>query len=130
MNSIALILTALWMHAPVYRLADTAANDQNNLCTGAGIGSCHTDNGVVVDSNGTAINNGLTANVKTIIETLLTVSGAVAVIIIVIAGLRYITSTGDATRVKQSKDTLMYAIVGLVVVILAYAIVNFVSTSI
>ncbi|HUC87493.1 MAG TPA: pilin [Candidatus Saccharimonadales bacterium] len=129
MNTLALALTAIWMHAPAYRLADASA-DQNNLCTGAGLGSCHVDNGVVVDSHNTALTSDLTNNVKTIIETLLTVAGAVAVLIIVVAGLRYITSGGDATSVKQSKDTLLYAIVGLVIVILAYAIVNFVSTNV
>jgi type IV secretory pathway VirB2 component (pilin) len=127
MNQIGLALTNLWAHIPLYRLAD--ANDQNNLCLGAGI--CSTDNkGNVVAQNQTTLSSPLTDSLKTIVDTLLTVAGAIAVIVIIVAGIRYITSTGDATRVKQSKDTLLYAIAGLVVVILSYAIVNFVTTNI
>jgi hypothetical protein len=53
----------------------------------------------------------------------------VAVIMIVIGGIRYVTSNGEAAHVKSAKDTILYAVIGLVVAILAYAIVNFVMTS-
>lgn len=53
--------------------------------------------------------------------------GAIAVIVIIFGGLRYVTSTGDAARVKSAKDTILYGIIGLVVAILAFAIVNFVT---
>jgi hypothetical protein len=62
----------------------------------------------------------------TIANILIFITGAISVIIIIFGGLRYVTSTGDAGRVKQAKDTIQYAIIGLVVSILAYAIVNFV----
>lgn len=52
--------------------------------------------------------------------------GALAVLVIIFGGLRYVTSTGDAARVKQAKDTILYGIIGLVIAILAYAIVTFV----
>lgn len=54
--------------------------------------------------------------------------GALAVIMLIYGGLRYVTSTGDAARVKAAKDTILYGIIGLVVAILAFAIVNFVTT--
>lgn len=56
--------------------------------------------------------------------------GALAVIFLIIGGLRYVISQGDAAQVKQAKDTILYGIIGVVVAILAYAIVKFVATSI
>lgn len=64
--------------------------------------------------------------IKTLINTLLFVVGALAVIMIIVSGILYVTSTGDAGRVAKAKNTLMYSIVGLVVAFLAYAIVNWV----
>ncbi|MFZ2125110.1 MAG: hypothetical protein WA087_03990 [Candidatus Saccharimonadales bacterium] len=64
--------------------------------------------------------------IKTIVNTLLFVLGSVAVITIIIAGIRYSTSHGEPKAVQVAKDTLLYAVIGLVVAISAYAIVNFV----
>jgi hypothetical protein len=61
-----------------------------------------------------------------IINTMLFILGIIAVIMIILGGIRYTTSDGDASRVKAAKDTIMYSIVGLVVAMLAFAIVNFV----
>lgn len=68
--------------------------------------------------------------VKDIVNLLLYIVGVLAVIVIVFAGIRYVTSTGDSSRVKGAKDTLTYAVIGLIVAILAYAIVNFVLTNV
>ena len=68
----------------------------------------------------------LEGTVKTITDVLLFIVGAVAVIMIIIGGIRYSTSGGDAGSIKGAKDTILYAVIGLVVAILAYAIVNFV----
>jgi glucose uptake protein GlcU len=65
---------------------------------------------------------------KKIINTMLYVLGIIAVIMIVVSGIRYTTSAGDASKVKAAKDTLTYSVVGLVVAIFAFAIVNFVIT--
>lgn len=64
--------------------------------------------------------------IKVIVNILLFVLGAIAVIMIIVGGVRYTTSNGDAGSVKGAKDTILYSVVGLVVAILAYAIVNFV----
>ena len=61
-----------------------------------------------------------------IISTLFIVIGLIAVIIIVIGGLRYVLSAGDQNAVNSAKNTILYAVIGLVISILAYAIVNFV----
>ena len=65
-------------------------------------------------------------NIKTVTNVLLFVLGAIAVIMIIIGGIRYATSNGDASATKAAKDTIMYAVIGLIVAILAYAIVRFV----
>ena len=54
------------------------------------------------------------------------VVGVIAVIMIIIGGLRYITSGGDSNNTKGAKDTILYAIIGLVVVAMAQVIVKFV----
>jgi len=52
--------------------------------------------------------------------------GTVAVVVIIIGGIMYATSAGNSGRVTKAKDMLLYAIVGLVIVISAYAITDFV----
>ena len=64
--------------------------------------------------------------VKNIINILLTVASVVAVIMIIIGGIRYAISNGDSNQVTAAKNTIMYAVIGLVIAIFAYAIVNFV----
>jgi len=61
-----------------------------------------------------------------IINILLFVLGAIAVIMIIIGGITYVTSTGDSTSVTRAKNTILYSIIGLVVAFSAYAIVNWV----
>ena len=67
--------------------------------------------------------------IKTIVDILLFVIGAVSVIMIVIGGLRYVISGGDAKQVQAAKNTILYALVGVIIAILAYAVVNFVSNT-
>ncbi len=62
---------------------------------------------------------------RQIISTVLVILGMLAVIMIIIGGIRYTTSNGDSSRIQGAKNTILYAVVGLVIAILAYAIVNF-----
>jgi hypothetical protein len=66
--------------------------------------------------------------IKQIINILLFLIGAVSVIMIIIGGIRYVLSNGDSTQITGAKNTIMYAVIGLVVALLAYAISNFVVT--
>lgn len=52
------------------------------------------------------------------------VIGVAAVVVIIIAGIQYMTSTGDATKTNNAKNALIYAIVGVVVALLAQAVVR------
>ena len=66
---------------------------------------------------------------QTITNVLLFVVGAVSVIMLIIGGIRYVVSGGDSTAVQGAKNTILYAIVGIVICLLAYAIVSFVIGS-
>ena len=70
------------------------------------------------------------AIVSNIVSTLLIVSGAASVVVIVIAGIMYTTSAGNEKRITTAKDAILYAVVGLIISILAFAIVNFVITGV
>lgn len=64
--------------------------------------------------------------VTTVINTMLFIVGILSVIMIIYAGIRYVTAHGDKGQVEGAKNTLIYAIVGLIVSIVAYALVNWV----
>jgi len=66
---------------------------------------------------------------KTITNVMLFIIGAISVIMLIVGGLRYVVSGGDSSAVQNAKNTILYAIVGIVVAILAYAVVNFVISS-
>lgn len=68
----------------------------------------------------------LEQGIKDVVNVLLFILGAIAVIMIIIGGLRYVLSNGDSGAITSAKNTILYAVIGLVVAILAYAIVNFV----
>ena len=63
---------------------------------------------------------------QTIFATIFLIVGAISVIFIIIAGIQYITSGGNPDKAKRAKDTILYAIIGLVVALSATVIVNFV----
>ena len=65
--------------------------------------------------------------IKTVVNVLLWAVGILSVIMIIFSGFRYITSAGDASKTKSAQSTLTYSVVGLIVAIMAYAIVNMVT---
>ena len=65
-----------------------------------------------------------------ITNTVLLIVGLISVIMLVYGGLRYILSGGDSKKVTDAKNTVLYAIIGLIISLLAYAIVNFVLNSV
>jgi hypothetical protein len=84
--------------------------------------------GLKAVSPGSACNDtALGGKVNDVVNALFLVIGAISVIIIIFGGIYYITSTGDSGRIQRAKDTILYAVIGLIVAILAYAIVGFVN---
>lgn len=65
-----------------------------------------------------------------ILNAVIAVLGIVAVIVIIMGGVGYMTSSGDAGKVKKAKDTILYGVIGLIIVALSFAIVNFVISNI
>ena len=75
---------------------------------------------------GTENPTSLESFIKSVIGVLFFVVGSVSVIMLIVGGIMYASASGDQGRIKTAKDTVLYAVIGLVVAILAYAIVNFV----
>lgn len=66
---------------------------------------------------------------RTITNVLLFIVGAISVIMLIIGGIRYTTSMGDSTAVTAAKNTILYAVIGIIISLLAFAVVNFVIGS-
>ena len=62
-----------------------------------------------------------------IVQAAVVFSGLVAVFFIVYAGIQFILSTGEAKQVEGAKKTMTYAILGLIVVLLSFLVVNFIA---
>ena len=65
-----------------------------------------------------------------IINAVVGVLALICVIVIIVGGVNYMTSAGDPGKVKKAKDTILYGVIGLIICVLAFAIVNFVITNI
>ena len=74
----------------------------------------------------TSLFDGSTAIIPRIINLMLFIVGVLAIFMMIYGGIRYVLSGGDNNKVKDAKNTILYAIVGLIVAILGYAIVNWV----
>jgi cytochrome bd-type quinol oxidase subunit 2 len=103
-----------------------SADIQDELCQGvdAAADTSNCDNGTT-DTNGTNVVEDLAKKITSIFSVIV---GAVSIIMIIYAGFRYITSGGESGKVGSAKTTLIYALVGLVIVALAQLIVRFVLT--
>ena len=102
----------------VFTPAVSAANGID-ICSGDSKDSVYCQN---KDSGGAQV-NGI---IKTIVEVLLTAVGAISIIMIVIGGIMFALSSGDAQKAAKARNTVLYAVVGLAVSLFASAIVNFV----
>ena len=91
---------------------DGTINDIGNGCSG------NTDTGTS-DKN-------LTTIIATVVNIISIIVGVVAVIMIIWGGLKYITSGGESGKITSAKNTIIYALIGLVIVALAQFIVHFV----
>ncbi|HVV25551.1 MAG TPA: TrbC/VirB2 family protein [Candidatus Saccharimonadales bacterium] len=131
-NHILLVVSALTLIAPAtLPLATSYAADcsgvPNQVANGASAASggqigCDANGGV----NATNTPNQVAQLAKTIINILSAIIGGAAIIMIIYAGFRYITSGGSTERIGGAKNTLIYAIIGLVIVALAQILVHFV----
>ena len=72
----------------------------------------------------------LANNITNILNAVIGILGLVCVVVMIIGGINYMTSAGDAGKVKKGKDTILYGLIGLVVCVLAFALVNWVIVGI
>lgn len=122
--SLAALATLLVPSLAVATPAFAATTDlQKNLCAGTNLDLSGTKNNCGTGSGATSNLNKLLTDIVNIFSAIV---GVVAVIMIIVGGLRYITSGGDSSKVGTAKNTLIYAIIGLIVVALAQIIVHFV----
>ena len=74
--------------------------------------------------------NDLQANVTNIINGVIGILGFACVVVMIVGGVQYMTSAGDTGKVTKAKNTILYGLIGLVICVLAFAIVNFVINNI
>ena len=110
--------------------AFTAVSYMNGSAFATTTSAQNAQNGVAGLAGRTNSEQNLTAMIGTILNIVYGVIGIVTVIMIILGGVNYATSQGDSTKVKKAKDTIMYGIIGLVIVLLAFAITNFVLSGI
>ena len=67
--------------------------------------------------------------VLAVVNWLLFAVGVISVVMLIVGGIKYATSAGDSNKVTSAKNTIMYAIIGLAVAVLAFAIVGFVTNT-
>ena len=95
---------------------------QSNLCAGTNAQAAGSTTGCDSSSASSTFDNIIT----TIINIFSIVVGGVSVIMIIVGGFRYIISGGNDSSVSGAKNTIIYALIGLVIVALAQLIVHFV----
>jgi len=79
-----------------------------------------------VNQSGGTGQKALPKTIEIVVNLLFFILGVIAVIMLIVGGIKFTTSNGDSGQIKSAKDTILYAIIGLVVALLAYAIVRFV----
>lgn len=129
-NKIVIIIAALTLSVPalvpLQASAATCNNIGSNISKGVSttsVGSNATGNNC---GNGGSITSGVAGLAKKVVDIFSVIVGIISVIMIIYAGFRYITSGGESGSVSSAKNTLIYAIIGLVVVVLAQVIVHYV----
>ena len=105
----------------------TSLSPKGGVCEGVGLvtgKSCD-------DANAQAEAQGkVEGTVQLVVDILSWIVGIAAVIMIIIGGFKYVTSSGDSGSVTSAKNTILFAVIGLIVVVLAQVIVSFVANTV
>ena len=118
MASLLLGMTLTYAFAAPVSAQDAAGRAKTEVCDGVNLG------GGTCDGGGQALER----VIRMVLQVLSIVTGVAAVIMIIIGGFRYVTSGGDSSSISSAKNTIIYAIVGLIVVAFAQFIVRYVMT--
>ena len=129
-NKIKLTLLALaLLVVPVFATTAVSAEPADiNIsdCVSDGVNLDGAIDGDCTPATDVDANADLTSIIKTVINIISIVVGVIAVIMIIFGGLKYITSGGESNKITSAKNTILYALIGLVVVALSQFIVRFV----
>ena len=111
----------------VFRLADSCGTKTGALPGLYDHVTCGQDASGVLTPQIKTLHDMLTIIVN-VIRILIAVSGGIAVIVVVVAAIYYITSTGSPERIKRARDIIQYTVIGLLLITLAYAIITYIGT--
>lgn len=120
LNKITLTLALAGAFSMPFVPAVALAQTKEDICKGVGLAGGTAN--CAEPSTGPSVDS----TVKLVVSILSFIVGLAAVIMIIIGGFKYITSSGDANNISSAKNTILYAIVGLVVAVLAQVLVRFV----
>ncbi|SRR6266496_5821743 len=122
MIAVAVLTASVGFAAP----ASAQASPEQSACEGSG----GTWSGSWPSGSCTHGPRTVTGTFKSVGNIIIFLTGAIAVLMIIIGGVRYTLSNGDQGAITSAKNTILYAVVGLIVSVAAYAIVNFVLTNV
>lgn len=108
--------------------ADVFGGAKQEACAGVELGTGPGGGGANCDEkNSSAV---VSRTIKSIIDLLSVIVGIICVIVIIIGGFRYVTAAGDSNNLTSARNTIIYALVGLVIVAFAQLIVKLILTRI
>ncbi len=127
MKKIALFLTTMSLALGIFSFsAAYAANPVNVVCTDSNVTAGSASSSPLCQDTSSSQLNGSNTLVNLIVNLISAIAAFVAVVIIIISGIQFINSGGDSKKVSQAKDTILYAAIGLIVIVLARIIIGFV----
>jgi hypothetical protein len=115
-----ILITFLLLFAPFLVSAQTC----NTNCVNEGLNSVGTNAGFPQNGGGFLGANTVVGVIGVVIKLALFVSGALAVLFVVIGGVMYLTSAGNQEQADKGKKTITNALIGIIIIILSYVIVN------
>jgi heme A synthase len=100
----------------------------NTASAGTGSSAICTDNTNTLNAN--KHDDPVADKLRDITKIVAFVSGAAAIILILVGSIQYVTSAGDSNKITGARDTIIYALIGLIVIVLAVSIIEFVLNKI
>lgn len=116
-------IVAAFVPVFVPTVAFAAADAKASICEGVGLAGSGTG---CTQGSGPTVETAIAAAINLISI----VVGVIAVIMVIVGGLKYILSSGDSNNINSAKNTILYAIIGLVIVAFAQIIVRYVLNNV
>lgn len=128
-NKLLIVIATLTLTVPILIVPlPASASCSGTIATsvGSGVDQATGANPNTACGTGGTLNSGVANVAKLVVNIFSIIVGIVSVVMIIYAGFRYVTSGGESGSVSNAKNTLIYAIVGLIIVVLAQLIVHYV----